>query len=214
MSLLERMAAEIEKGEVESVLELTKEAIAGGIPAGEILDQGLIAGMNVVGERFGRHDLFLPDVLMAAKAMNGAMEELKPLLLKEDVHHVGKVVIGSIQGDLHDIGKNLVGIMLKGAGIEVIDLGNDVAPETFIETAEREGASVIGMSALLTTTMTNMSKTIGLVKEKGLSGKIRTIIGGAPVTKNFADKIEADDYGFDAASAVERVRKLIEDVRA
>ena len=214
MSLLKRIAEEIEKGEVESVLSLTKEAIAGEVPAGEILDKGLIAGMNVVGERFGRHDLFLPDVLMAAKAMNGAMEELKPLLVKEDVPQLGKVVIGTIQGDLHDIGKNLVGIMLKGAGFEVIDLGSDVAPEKFVDTAEAEGATVIGMSALLTTTMANMSKTVDLVKGRGLSGKIRTIIGGAPVSEKFANRIGADEFGFDAASAVDRVRKLIEDARA
>ncbi len=213
MNLLERMAEELEKGDVEGVFRLTQEAIAEGIPAGEILDKGLVAGMNVVGERFGKHEIFLPDVLMAAKAMNGAMEELKPLLLKEDVPPLGTVVIGTIEGDLHDIGKNLVGIMLKGAGFEVIDLGHDVSAEKFVETAEAEGASVIGLSALLTTTMTNMSKTIDLVKERGLSGKVRTIIGGAPVSEKFAQKIDADCYGFDAASAVDRVRKLVEEVR-
>jgi 5-methyltetrahydrofolate--homocysteine methyltransferase len=160
----------------------------------------------VVGERFKNHDMFLPEVLLAARAMYAGMDELKPLLLKEGIPTIGKVVIGSVHGDLHDIGKNLVGIMLKGAGFEVIDLGNDVPPEKFVETAEQEGASVIGMSALLTTTMSVMKNVVELIAERGL--EIKTIVGGAPVSRDFATDIGADSYGFDGINAVDEVKRL------
>jgi 5-methyltetrahydrofolate--homocysteine methyltransferase len=208
MELLESIAKNLENGEDEKVLELTKKAIEQKVPPQEILDNGLIAGMNVVGERFKNHDIFLPEVLLAAKAMYAGMGELKPLLVEEGIRTIGKVVIGSVRGDLHDIGKNLVGIMLKGAGFEVIDLGNDVAPDKFIEAAEKEEASVIGMSALLTTTMTVMKEVVDLLAKKGLQGKVKTIVGGAPVSSDYAKEIGADAYGFDGVNAVEQIKRL------
>ena len=210
MDTLKEIAEALERGEPDRVLELTRRALKEGLPPGTILDDGLIAGMAVVGEQFKRHEIFLPDVLMAAKAMYAGMDELKPLLLAEGAPERGRVAIGSVQGDLHDIGKNLVGIMLRGAGFEVIDLGNDVAPERFAEAVEKEGASVVGMSALLTTTMTSMKKTVEVLEEKGLRGRARVIVGGAPVSEEFARTIGADAYAFDAASAVDRVKGLVE----
>jgi len=201
-------------GDEEGVAEQTRQAIEDGVPARRILDAGLIAGMNVVGQRFKAHEVFLPDVLMAAKAMYAGMDKLKPLLVQEGIPPVGKVVLGTIQGDLHDIGKNLVGIMLKGAGFEVLDLGNDVAPERFVAVAKENNAPVIGMSALLTTTMSAMKTVTELVKREGLSGKVKTIVGGAPVSEQFAREIGADAYGFDAANAVDRVKQLVGAVRA
>jgi 5-methyltetrahydrofolate--homocysteine methyltransferase len=165
--------------------------------------------MNVVGELFRRHEIFLPEVLLAARAMQRGIDLLKPLMIGEGIPAVGKVVIGTAHGDLHDIGKNLVGIMLKGAGIEVIDLGNDVSAERFVDAAVEAGAPVIGISALLTTTMSSMKGVVDLLRERGLAGKIRTIIGGAPVSKDFADEIGADAYGYDAANAVEQVKSLL-----
>ena len=209
MEILAAIAGHLQQGDDEKVGELTRQAIAGEIGPKEILDTGLIAGMAVVGERFKAHEIFLPDVLLAAKAMYAGLNELKPLMLKEGIPSIGTVVVGTVQGDLHDIGKNLVGIMLKGAGFEVIDLGNDVAPERFVEAAREENAAVIGMSALLTTTMPVMQAVVDLVREQELVGKVRTIVGGAPVSAEFAREIGADAYGFDAANAVETVKRLI-----
>jgi 5-methyltetrahydrofolate--homocysteine methyltransferase len=169
------------------------------------VNDGLIAGMNVVGERFRDHHIFLPDVLLAARAMNRAMDVLRPLLEKDGIPNRGRIVIGSVKDDLHDIGKNLVGILLRGAGFEVIDLGNDVPAETFVDRAVEEDAGVIGMSALLTTTMPVMRRVVELVRERGLEGRIRTLIGGAPVSGEFAREIGADAYAFDGANAVETV---------
>jgi len=183
--------------------------MAGGIPVEAILNDGLIAGMNVVGERFRVHEIFLPDVLLAAKAMTAGMNLLKPALIAEEVPSRGKVVIGSVHGDLHDIGKNLVGIMLEGAGFEVVDLGNDVPAERFVDTAVDAGASVSGMSALLTTTMTTMSKVVELIRQRGLADRVKVIVGGAPVSPEFAREIGADAYGYDAGNAVERVKSLV-----
>jgi len=208
MEILNSISESLQAGKDGEVLELTRKAITDGLKPKDILDNGLIAGMNVIGEKFKNHEIFLPDVLLAAKAMYAGMNELKPLMLKDKVPMLGKVVIGSVQGDLHDIGKNLVGIMLKGAGFEVIDLGNDVPPEKFVATAEENDAQVIGMSALLTTTMPMMKKVVEMLKEKKLSGKIKTIVGGAPVSKDFAVEIEADSFGYDGANAVEEVKRL------
>jgi 5-methyltetrahydrofolate--homocysteine methyltransferase len=209
VDILKQLALELEKGDHTATAELTKKAIAEKIAVERILNEGLIAGMNVVGEKFRVHEIFLPEVLLAAKAMNAGMELLKPLLIKEGVPARGKVVIGSVQGDLHDIGKNLVSIMLKGAGFEVIDLGHDVAPERFVDTAVEREAPVIGMSALLTTTMPVMGRVVELLSERDLRGGIKTIIGGAPVSQDFASQIGADAYGFDAANAVVRVKTLM-----
>jgi 5-methyltetrahydrofolate--homocysteine methyltransferase len=210
VELLKQIAEALQQGDDELTRTLVSDAVAQKITAKQILDSGLIAGMNVVSEQFKCQDIFLPDVLLAARAMYAGLDVIRPLLVREKVASRGKVVIGSVQGDLHDIGKNLVGIMLKGAGFEVIDLGNDIAPERFVETARRENAQVIGMSALLTTTMTAMKRTVELLKAQGLGGRVKTIIGGAPVTAEYAQRIGADAYGYDAANAVEQVKRLVE----
>jgi 5-methyltetrahydrofolate--homocysteine methyltransferase len=209
MEILKQIAAALQQGDDPQVARLAAQALAAGVPAGDVLQQGLVAGMNVVGEQFRLREIFLPDVLLSARAMYAGLDVLKPHLASEGVASRGKVVIGTIKGDLHDIGKNLVGIMLKGAGFEVIDLGHDVAPEAFVEAAVREGAPLIGMSALLTTTMTRMRDVVALLRERGLAGKVRTIVGGAPVSAEFAREIGADDYACDAATAVDRVVALL-----
>jgi 5-methyltetrahydrofolate--homocysteine methyltransferase len=209
MDILNRISEALEQGEDQQVGVLTAEALESGLAAGDILQKGLVAAMNVVGERFRTREIFLPDVLLAARAMYAGLDRLKPHLATEGVPTRGKIVIGTIKGDLHDIGKNLVGIMLKGAGFEVIDLGHDVAPEAFVETAVGEGAGLIGMSALLTTTMPRMRDVVDLVKQRGLAGRLRTIIGGAPVNADFAREIGADAYACDAAAAVDHVRVLL-----
>jgi len=208
MDLLQQIADSVIRGQDQQTIELVRQVIELDTPPKQILDDGLIAGMNVVGERFKAHEIFLPDVLLAARAMCAGMDLLKPLLIKGGVPMIGTVVIGSVQGDLHDIGKNLVGIMLKGAGFEVIDLGNDVAPEALVAAAKEHGASVIGMSALLTTTMPVMRKVVEMLSEQGLSGQVKTIVGGAPVSEDFARDIGANSYGFDAANAVDKVKAL------
>jgi 5-methyltetrahydrofolate--homocysteine methyltransferase len=209
MEILTRIAEGLQKGEDKRVGALSAEALEAGVPAADVLQKGLIAGMNVVGEQFRLREIFLPDVLLSARAMYAGLEILRPHLAREGVPLRGKVVIGTIKGDLHDIGKNLVGIMLKGAGFEVIDLGHDVAPEAFVDTAVREGAPLIGMSALLTTTMSRMKDVVALLESRGLTGKVRTIVGGAPVSLDFAREIGADAYASDGATAVERVKSLL-----
>jgi 5-methyltetrahydrofolate--homocysteine methyltransferase len=209
MDILKEISECLQKGDDEKVSVFTRQAIKEKIMPREILDKGLIGGMSIIGELYKAHQIFLPQVLLAAKAMYAGVDVLKPLFIKEGMPTLGKVVMGSVQGDLHDIGKNLVGIMLKGAGFEVIDLGNNVSPDRFVETAKNENAEVIGMSALLTTTMPMMQITVDLLKREGMVGKIKTIVGGAPVSKEFAQKIGADAYGYDSANAVDQVKKLV-----
>lgn len=213
MDLVKEILENLQHGDDEKVTALTKKALEEKIQPKDILDKGLIAGMNIIGEKYKTHEIFLPDVLLAAKAMHAGMDLLKPLFIQEGIPTIGKVIIGSVHGDLHDIGKNLVGIMLKGAGFEVIDLGNNVPPEKFIEIAQQVNAAVIGMSALLTTTMPVMKRVVDLLKEKGLSARIKIIIGGAPVSEEFAQEIGADAYGYDSVNAVETVKKLIREDR-
>lgn len=208
MEVLQQISESLQRGDHEQVAELTKQAIDAELSATEILNDGLLSGMDVVGQRFGAHEIFLPELLLAARAMNAGIDLLKPMFLGGEMPTQGKVVIGTVKGDLHDIGKNLVGIMLKGAGYEVVDVGTDVAPKVFVDTAEAESASVIGLSALLTTTMTGMKEVVDLVKDRGLQGKIKVIVGGAPLSKEFADGIGADAYGYDASNAVEIVKEL------
>jgi len=208
MDLLKQISESLQQGDDENVLALTRQAIAENISPKEILNKALIGGMNIVGEKYKACEIFLPQVLLAAKAMYVGLDLLKPIFIKEGIPTIGKVIIGSVQGDLHDIGKNLVGIMLKGSGFEVIDLGNNVPSEKFIETAKKENACVIGLSALLTTTMPVMKDVVDLVKKEGLEGRIKIIIGGAPVTEEFAQKIGADAYGYDSIQAVECVKIL------
>lgn len=209
MDLLTRIAEQLRLGEDEDVHRLVQEALDARVAPAEVLSKGLLAGMDVVGEQFREREIFLPDVLLAARAMYAGLDVLRPHLAREGVPTAGTVVIGSVKGDLHDIGKNLVGIMLKGAGFEVVDLGNDVPAERFVEAAEQSGAQVVGMSALLTTTMAGMARVVELVASGGLSGRVKTIVGGAPVSERFAREIGADAYAYDAASAVERVRSLV-----
>ncbi len=209
MELLQQISEQLEKGNDAAVAELTAKAIEQKVDTKTVLDDGLIAGMTIVGKKFKTHDIFLPDVLLAARAMYAGLDLLKPLMIEEGIPTIGKVVIGTVQGDLHDIGKNLVGIMLKGAGFDVIDLGKDVAPEKFVETAIAEQADVIGLSALLTTTMPVMKKVVELAKERGIHSKTRVVIGGAPLSSDYANDIGADAYCFDGISAVEAVKGFV-----
>lgn len=210
MTELENIIEALQIGDHETVGDNTKQAINNGIPPKTILDNGLIAGMNIVSEKFRKHEIFLPHVLLAAKAMYVGMDLLKPLLIKDEIPSRGKIVIGTVKGDLHDIGKNLVGIMLKGAGFDVIDLGKDVSVDQFVNTAIQEKATVIGMSALLTTTQPIMKQVVETLKEKGYDNKIKTIVGGAPLSSEYAELIGADSYSYDAANAVLRVSEFFE----
>ena len=196
-------------GRMEEVEWLTKEAMDEGVDARDILNKALISGMDEVGRRFKNNEFYVPEVLIAARAMKAGMAVLEPVLIKTGVESRGRVVLGTANGDLHDIGKNLVGVMLKGAGFEIIDLGADVPAEKFVETAREKGASVIGISALLTTTMIGMRQTIEMLQRNGMRGGVRVIVGGAPVTQQYADEIGADGYAPDSASAVDLVKKLL-----
>jgi 5-methyltetrahydrofolate--homocysteine methyltransferase len=207
MADLKALSDAIIKGDQNKSVEITRQALADGMAAKSVLDDGLIAGMDIVGARFKKNEIYIPEVLIAARAMKMAMEVLEPELVKAGVEPVGKLAIGTVQGDLHDIGKNLVAMMLKGAGFEVIDLGVDVGPEKFVEQAKAKGVQLIGMSALLTTTMPGMEKTVAALKNAGLPTKV--IVGGAPVTQDYADKIGADGYAADAASAVDMAKGLV-----
>jgi len=209
MSLLQELSESIIRGKLPDAERLTNQALAEGIPPAEILNKGLIAGMNVVGEKFKNNEFYVPEVLIAARAMKGAMAILRPKLVETGVKPIGRCVLGTVKGDLHDIGKNLVGMMLEGAGFEVIDLGVDVSPDKFIATAQERQAQVIGLSALLTTTMVNMKSVINALQEHGARDRFKVIIGGAPVTQNYADEIGADGYAPDAASAVEVVKAMV-----
>ncbi len=209
MTILSEIAECLQRGEDDRVDELVRRALDEQVPPLEVLNHGLIAGMNVVGDRFRQREIFLPDVLLAARAMYAGLAHLRPRLARDGVPTAGKVVIGSVHGDLHDIGKNLVGIMLKGAGFEIVDLGNDVPAERFVGAAVEHGATVIGLSALLTTTMPVMKDVVAMLRARGLDKTIKVIVGGAPVSEAFAREIGADAYGYDAANAVERVRGLV-----
>ena len=209
MEILKEISTQLQLGDDEKVFELTKQAIEQRIDPKIILSDGLVSGMKIIGEQFRNHDIFLPEVLLAAKAMYAGIDQLKPLFIKEDMPTLGKIVIGTVKGDLHDLGKNLVGIMLKGAGFDVIDLGKDVSPERFVETAVKEDAKLIGMSALLTTTMPMMKAVIDLLEQNNLKGKIKTVIGGAPITEEYAKEIGADAYAFDASKSIECVKYLM-----
>jgi 5-methyltetrahydrofolate--homocysteine methyltransferase len=207
MADLKALAEAVIKGDPNTAVAITKQAIAEKMSAEKILNEGLIAGMDVIGERFKNNEVYIPEVLIAARAMKMAMAVLEPELVKAGVKPVGKLVIGTVQGDLHDIGKNLVAMMMKGAGFEVIDLGVDVASGKFIERAKAAEAQLVGMSTLLTTTMPGMEKTLKAIRGAGLKAKV--MIGGAPVTQSYADKIGADGYAPDAASAVDLAKRLI-----
>ncbi len=210
MAIYEQIAEEVVKGQAPAVKELVEQALSQEISAEDILNNGLVAGMNVVSEKFKNNEFFIPEVLVSARAMHAGLDILKPLLAQANVKAKGKVVIGTVKGDLHDIGKNIVGMMLQGAGYEIVDLGADVPKEKFIEFTQKEQAQVVGLSALLTTTMIYMKEVIQALKDTGLKENVKVIIGGAPVTQAYADQIGADGYAPDAASAVDLTRSLID----
>ena len=207
----EKLSNSVIKGNREEVVELTQEAVDEGVKPNEIINQGLINGMNIVGKRFKAGDMFVPEVLMAAKAMKGGMEIVQPLLVEGEMEEAGRVVLGTVAGDLHDIGKNLVGMMMESGGLEVTDLGTDVEADEFVESIREVKPHVLGMSALLTTTMLEMKDVIEVLEEEGLRDDVKVIVGGAPVTKEFADEIGADGWAPDAASAKDLAFELLED---
>ncbi|MBL7171052.1 MAG: corrinoid protein [Candidatus Omnitrophica bacterium] len=204
-----KLTDSIFNGDIFGTPVLVKEAIAEGIAPKDILEKGLIAGMSAVGKKFKINEIFVPEVLIAAKAMQAGLTVLEPLLAESGVKPVAKVVIGTVKGDLHDIGKNLVAMMFRGTGFSVLDLGIDVPPERFIKSAEAENAPIIAISSLLTTSMPSMKDTVELLKKKGSAARIKIIIGGAPVTQEYADEIKADGYAPDASSAVDKVKELL-----
>ncbi len=197
------------EGDVDGVKRLTAECLAAEAPAHEILNQGLLPGMEVVGQLFKNGEMFIPEVLMAARAMTGAMEALKPLLTGADALGAGTVVIGTVEGDIHNIGKDLVAMMLEGAGFKVINLGSDVKPETFVEAVTKNRPDIVAMSALLTTTMPKMQATVEALREAGLRDQLKIMGGGAPVSDEFVKLIGGDAYAADAAVAVEKARALV-----
>ncbi len=206
--LFEKMASALIAGHQEEVLTLTREALDNKAAARDILDNGLLAGMDVVGQRFKAGDLFIPEVLLCARCMLAAMDILDPLLSEGDATATGTVVIGTVEGDLHDIGKNLVAMMLQGGGFKVVDLGTNIKSADFVSAVEQHQPDILGMSALLTTTMPKMQETIEALKEAGLRDQVKVMIGGAPVTQDYADRIGADAYGANAASATEKAKEL------
>ena len=210
--LLKEISETLQRGRAKAIPALIQSALDEGIPADVILKEGLLAGMDVVGEKFKTGDVYVPEVLVAARAMNAGVGVLKPYLAAAGVEAAGKVCIGTVQGDLHDIGKNLVKMMLEGKGLEVIDLGTDVSPETFVNTAIEQNCQIICCSALLTTTMGVMEDVVKLAEEKGIRDHVKIMIGGAPVTQSYADEIGADGYSDNANAAVTLARKLITQV--
>jgi corrinoid protein of di/trimethylamine methyltransferase len=209
MATLEQISELLQQGKAKNVQELVGQALAEGHTAVDILNQGLLAGMSIIGVKFKANEVYVPDVLIASRAMNAGMEVLKPHLVGSDVKPLGKVILGTVEGDLHDIGKNLVKIMLQGSGFEVVDLGVDVSAEKFIAKIREEQPRFVAISALLTTTMTNMEKVIKAIEKEGLRDQVVIMIGGAPVTASFAQSIGADLYAPDAASAADVAKTKI-----
>ena len=208
MELLEQISENLQKGRAKAVKELVQQAVDQGLSPEQILEEGLLSGMNVVGEKFKKNEVFVPEVLVAARAMNMGTQVLKPLLVQAGVQAAGRVCIGTVKGDLHDIGKNLVKMMMEGKGLEVIDLGTDVPPETFVKTAVEQHCQIICCSALLTTTMGVMGEVVKLAQEAGIRDQVKIMVGGAPVTESFAAQIGADKYTSDAASAADAAGAL------
>ncbi len=203
MSILNEISENLQKGKSKAVKELVQKALDEGLDPEQILNEGLLAGMGIIGEKFKNNEVFVPEVLISARAMNMGAQILKPYLAASGVGAVGKVCIGTVQGDLHDIGKNLVKMMMEGKGLEVIDLGTDVAPETFVQTAIEQNCQVICCSALLTTTMPVMEQVVKAAEAAGIRNKVKIMVGGAPVTDEFCQMIGADRYTYDAASAAD-----------
>jgi len=199
----------LQRGDAEKVEELVKKALEENLTPKKILEDGLIKGMDIIGTKFKKNEVYVPEVLIAARAMHAGMDVLKPKLIESGVKNIGTVAIGTVKGDLHDIGKNLVKMMLEGAGFEVIDLGIDVSPDKFVEAVKEHKPNIIGMSALLTTTMVNMVDVIKALNVAGLRDKVKIMVGGAPITQNYANQIGADGYSPDAASAVDKAKTFI-----
>ena len=208
MSIYLEISENVQRGKAKIVKELVQKAIDDGLPAAQILNEGLISGMNVIGEKFKNNEVYVPEVLIAARAMDTGVKILKPLLIEDGVQSTGKVCIGTVQGDMHDIGKNLVKMMMEGKGIEVIDLGTDVSPKTFVDTAIEHNCQVICCSALLTTTMEVMGDVVKEAERAGIRDKVKIMVGGAPVTEEFCKQIGADKYTSDAASAADAAVEL------
>lgn len=204
MADLNALSEFLQKGRANEVKELVQQALDEGLTPKSILEEGLMAGMSVIGDKFKKNEIFVPEVLIAARAMNAGMVVLKPKLVDTGVETKGTVVIGTVKGDLHDIGKNLVAMMMEGKGLEIVDLGTDVTPQKFVETAKEKGAQIIACSALLTTTMNEMGNVVKAVEEAGLRDSIKIMIGGAPITDAFCESIKADAYTPDAATAAEK----------
>jgi 5-methyltetrahydrofolate--homocysteine methyltransferase len=209
MDVLQKISEELQKGNFEQLPGFVQEALDAGIPPSRILKDGLVVGMSAVGEQFQNDEIFLPDVLISAKAMQAAMTVLRPKLMEAGVKLAGKIVMGTVKGDIHDIGKNLVAMLLEGAGFQVIDLGIDVSPEKFVEAVKSSKADVVGLSALLTITMPLMKEVVESLQESGIRNTVKVLVGGAPVTEQFAKEIGADGYAPDAHTAVEQVRELV-----
>jgi 5-methyltetrahydrofolate--homocysteine methyltransferase len=209
MADLQALAEALIVGNRDKVRELTQAALDEGVSPETIINEGLIAGMSVVGEKFKNNEFYVPEVLIAARAMHAGMDIVKPLLAGSGIEPVGRVVIGTVKGDLHDIGKNLVMMMLEGAGFEIHDLGVDVPADKFVSTAQSERCGIVALSALLTTTMPAMADTIKALEEAGIRDQVKVMIGGAPVTQHYADEIGADGYAPDAASAVDKAKELL-----
>ena len=207
--LYEQMANALIAGKQDEVVKLAQDALDQGAAAKDVLEKGLLAGMDVVGQRFKAGDMFIPEVLLCARCMHGAMDILKPLLSEGDAAGSGVYLIGTVEGDLHDIGKNLVSMMLQGAGFKVIDLGTNITSQQFVDAVKEHNPKVLGLSALLTTTMPKMEETIAALSEAGIRDSVKIMAGGAPVTQDFVDKIGADAYGANAASAVEKAKELV-----
>ncbi len=206
---LKALAQAILEGKRNEAVELTQKLVDAGVSPKQILDEGLIAGMSIAGEKFKNGEYFVPEILVAARAMKASMEILRPLLVATDVQPIGTMVIGTVRGDLHDIGKNLVAMMVEGAGFKVVDLGVDVTADKFVAAAKEHNAQIVGMSALLTTTMTYIPEVIKAFNAEGLRPKVKLIVGGAPVTQEWADQIGADGYAPDAATAVDKCKELL-----
>jgi 5-methyltetrahydrofolate--homocysteine methyltransferase len=209
MADFDRIKDIVLKGKVGEIADLVRGALDEGVSPQEIVDQGLIGGMNEVGVRFKNDEMFIPEVLVSAKTMHTGMEVLRPLLESTGVKSPGTVILGTVKGDLHDIGKNLVGMMFQGAGFDVIDLGVDQSAENFVAAIQKEGGQVVAMSALLTTTMTEMAGVIEALQKALLRDRVKVMVGGAPLSQEFADSIGADGYAPDAATAVEKLKELL-----
>jgi len=208
MELLEKISSALQAGKAKEVVELVQEAINSSVPAQDILDKGLLKGMGELGVRFKNNEVFVPEVLVAARALNKGTEVLKSKLLEEGVEPIGKIVLCTVKGDLHDIGKNLVRMMLEGGGFEVIDLGVDVHEDKIVEAVKEHNPVILALSALLTTTMNELKTVIDALNAAGVRNKVKVMIGGAPITQSFCDEIGADSYAADAASAAEAAAKL------